>query len=78
MTQFHTDDYIEFLHRINPENANNYAREQQKCQCPFQCISARNTNADESSLQTMSEMIARFSMDCSSIVLFQRVVPWVS
>jgi acetoin utilization deacetylase AcuC-like enzyme len=31
MTQFHTDDYIEFLHRINPENANNYAREQQKC-----------------------------------------------
>jgi acetoin utilization deacetylase AcuC-like enzyme len=31
MTQFHTDDYVEFLHRINPENANNYAREQLKC-----------------------------------------------
>ncbi|KAJ9124156.1 hypothetical protein QFC22_000953 [Naganishia vaughanmartiniae] len=30
MTQFHTDDYVEFLHRINPENANNYAREQLK------------------------------------------------
>jgi histone deacetylase 1/2 len=32
MSQFHTDEYVDFLYRINPENANGYAREQQKCQ----------------------------------------------
>jgi histone deacetylase 1/2 len=32
MSQFHTDEYVDFLYRINPENANGYAREQQKCE----------------------------------------------
>lgn len=31
MSQFHTDEYVDFLHRINPENAQQFAREQVKC-----------------------------------------------
>jgi hypothetical protein len=31
MTQFHTDDYIDFLNRINPTNMNSFVREQHKC-----------------------------------------------
>ena len=30
MSQFHTDEYVDFLHRITPENANQYAKEQVK------------------------------------------------
>jgi len=32
MSQFHTDEYVDFLHRINPENAQQFAREQVKCE----------------------------------------------
>lgn len=31
MTQFHTDEYVEFLHRVMPETAHQYAKEQVKC-----------------------------------------------
>jgi len=31
MSQFHTDEYVDFLHRINPENAQQFAKEQVKC-----------------------------------------------
>jgi histone deacetylase 1/2 len=31
MSQFHTDEYVDFLHRINPENAHQFAREQVRC-----------------------------------------------
>ncbi|ORY24791.1 hypothetical protein BCR39DRAFT_545951 [Naematelia encephala] len=30
MSQFHTDEYVDFLHRINPDNANQFAKEQVK------------------------------------------------
>ena len=31
MTQFHTDDYIDFLSRVTPENMEQYQKEQAKC-----------------------------------------------
>ena len=30
MTQFHTDDYIDFLQKVTPDNMDNYMREQGK------------------------------------------------
>jgi len=32
MTQFHADDYIEFLSKITPSNMGNFVKEQHKCQ----------------------------------------------
>ena len=31
MSQFHSDEYVEFLQRITPENMNQYTKEQMKC-----------------------------------------------
>lgn len=31
MSQFHSDEYVEFLARISPENMSMFAREQSKC-----------------------------------------------
>lgn len=31
MTQFHSDEYVDFLSRINPGNMNSYIKEQHKC-----------------------------------------------
>ena len=31
MTQFHSDEYIEFLSRITPSNMNSFVKEQHKC-----------------------------------------------
>ena len=31
MTKFHSDDYIEFLHRITPEHTDEIGKYQQKC-----------------------------------------------
>ena len=33
MTQFHSDEYVEFLSRITPSNMGNYTKEQHKCWC---------------------------------------------
>lgn len=30
MTQFHTDEYIDFLHKVTPDNMDSYAKEQSK------------------------------------------------
>jgi histone deacetylase 1/2 len=30
MTQFHTDDYVEFLQKVTPDNMENYSKEQTK------------------------------------------------
>lgn len=31
MSQFHTDEYVDFLHRITPDNEHQFAKEQVKC-----------------------------------------------
>lgn len=33
MTQFHTDEYVDFLNRISPDNMDSFAKEQAKCTC---------------------------------------------
>jgi histone deacetylase 1/2 len=35
MTQFHSDEYIDFLYRVTPSNMNNYQKEQAKCACSY-------------------------------------------
>lgn len=32
MAQFHTDEYVDFLARITPDNMDNFGREQAKCE----------------------------------------------
>lgn len=34
MTQFHSDEYVDFLNKINPSNMNSFIKEQHKCECP--------------------------------------------
>jgi acetoin utilization deacetylase AcuC-like enzyme len=31
MTQFHSDEYVDFLSRVTPGNMNSYIKEQHKC-----------------------------------------------
>jgi len=31
MTAFHTDEYIDFLSRVSPDNMDSYSKEQLKC-----------------------------------------------
>ena len=31
MSQFHTDEYVDFLYKITPDNAHQFAKEQVKC-----------------------------------------------
>lgn len=33
MSQFHTDEYVEFLNRVTPDNVDHFVREQAKCEC---------------------------------------------
>lgn len=35
MTQFHSDEYIDFLNRITPTNMNSFIKEQHKCKESF-------------------------------------------
>lgn len=46
MSQFHTDEYVDFLHRVTPENVDAYVREQSKCMCELQTDSADNVGDD--------------------------------
>jgi hypothetical protein len=39
MTQFHTDDYIDFLSRVTPDNMEALSKEQAKCKTYFQPLS---------------------------------------
>lgn len=32
MTQFHSDEYVEFLNKITPINMNQFVKEQLKCE----------------------------------------------
>jgi histone deacetylase 1/2 len=38
MTQFHTDDYIDFLSRVTPENMEQFQKEQAKCNKLFDSL----------------------------------------
>lgn len=72
MTQFHTDEYVDFLYRITPDNVHQFGKEQVKCEL------SRRWNGDYAELQIMSAMIVPSLTDCSSTVQFQREDQWVS
>lgn len=79
MAQFHTDEYVDFLARITPDNMDNFGREQAKCRsisikvCLQPKIRADCSNARQST----SEMIVQSLTDCSNTALYQLVVLWV-
>lgn len=35
MSQFHTDEYVDFLNRVTPDNVDQFVREQSKCTSPL-------------------------------------------
>jgi histone deacetylase 1/2 len=35
MTQFHSDEYVDFLSRVSPSNMNTFVKEQHKCRSSF-------------------------------------------
>lgn len=76
MAQFHTDEYVDFLSRITPDNMDAYGREQAKCAW---LILYAEKSADEFAVaQSMLETTVLFLMVCSSTAPFQLVVQWVS
>jgi histone deacetylase 1/2 len=38
MTKFHSDDYLEFLQRVSPENTEEISKYQNKCNDIFKCV----------------------------------------
>lgn len=42
MTQFHTDDYIDFLSRVTPENMDQFQKEQAKCKSKAHSLHVTN------------------------------------
>lgn len=43
MSQFHTDEYVDFLYKITPDNAHQFAKEQVKCAC-FHSLELTNSD----------------------------------
>jgi histone deacetylase 1/2 len=74
MTQFHSDEYVEFLARVTPGNMNSYIKEQHKC---TYCGLILVVLAEWITLQVMSAMIVLYLMGCLSFVRYPPVVPWV-
>ena len=64
MTKFHSDDYMEFLQRVQPENVEEISKYQQKC--IFMII------------QLIWVKIVRFGMGCMNSVLSRLVDPLVT
>jgi histone deacetylase 1/2 len=75
MTQFHTDEYIDFLARITPTNMNSYVREQHKCTRSGALPCAEDVDGNA---QTTSEMTVPYSTACSSTARSRPAAPWVS
>ena len=40
MTQFHTDEYVDFLQRVTPDNMDSFAKEQGKYNVGDDCLSS--------------------------------------
>ena len=67
MSQFHTDDYVDFLYRVTPDNLDAYVREQSKCAlCFVLCLT-----------QIMWAMTAPYLTDSLNTAPFQQVDRWV-
>ena len=84
MTQFHSDDYVEFLSKIIPSNMSSYVKEQHKCTLKSQKLFHDPPRPKMCwpdlflPIQITSEMIVLFSMVSSTIAPSQPVGPWVS
>ncbi len=76
MSQFHTDEYVDFLHRITPENAHQFAKEQVKC--AFDHHQQSSVLLRRTRSQITWETIVLFSTAYSSTALSPLVGLWVS
>ena len=68
MAQFHTDEYVDFLSRIAPDNSDAYGREQAKCP---------SSHGPARTRQSTSATTVRSSMACSSTARSPQAVQWV-
>lgn len=74
MTQFHSDEYIDFLYRVTPSNMNNYQKEQAKCTFIYNL--KRNFLLIRP-LQTLLVTTVPCLMACLITARSQPVVQWV-
>lgn len=78
MTQFHSDEYVDFLSRISPINMNSFIKEQHKCPSHIHMrILHLPDVAHIYPEQTTLGTIALCSMAYLSIVPSPLVAPWV-
>jgi acetoin utilization deacetylase AcuC-like enzyme len=85
MTQFHSDEYVDFLSRITPTNMNSYIKEQHKCLFSLcfhpSFLEIRIFDVSDSwtygDLQIMSVMIVLYSTACSNIARYPPEDRWV-
>jgi acetoin utilization deacetylase AcuC-like enzyme len=73
MTQFHSDEYIDFLSRINPGNMHSFVKEQGKCAQRL----ARTPHARTDEVQTTSVTTARSLTACSTTARSLLAARWV-
>jgi len=80
MTQFHSDDYIEFLYKVTPNNMNNFQKEQAKCTPPPPSgvfSPSATTQRPDALVQIPLETIARYSTGCLITAPSLRAGQWV-
>jgi len=85
MTQFHSDEYVDFLSRITPTNMNSYIKEQHKCLFSLcfhpSFLEIRIFDVSDSwtygDLQITSVMIVLYSTVCSNIAQYPPEDRWV-
>jgi acetoin utilization deacetylase AcuC-like enzyme len=75
MTQFHSDEYVDFLNRITPVNMNSYIKEQHKC-APH-TLFPPSSDILMPNGQIMLATIVPYLMGCSNIAQYQRAGLWV-
>jgi acetoin utilization deacetylase AcuC-like enzyme len=72
MTQFHTDEYVDFLYRITPDNAHQFGKEQVKCE------DRGFLTWQATDIQIMSGTIAPCLTDYSNTALYPLGGRWVN
>lgn len=85
MTKFHTDDYVNFLRTVTPDNMNEYSKQLTRCKFSH-CLKKQNRKCrrarDESDIfefiQLTSERTVLYMMACSNFAKSQREVLLVS
>lgn len=77
MTQFHSDEYVEFLSKITPSNMNSFVKEQHKCKSSKPMLPIETLHNQKAFSQITSAMTVLFLMASSITVQFLLEGQWV-